>query len=476
MSTELRHDDLIYGIVLLLGIGFGHFYRKIRDISNKKLIGTIYGLSIILFTSKLQSFHIFITFFISCIIIKVNERKCHLIVFWFMMGYLLFLRNVTWFGLSAMVGHANMIQMIMTLKIIGFAFEKNTVVTKVRDAEKKGEKIELNGYERALKESTTFEIFHYCFNYIGLVTGPYYTYKTFYDFFHLPFSKYVDYWKSTLERLKYVPIYVVLFLTASYIWPLEYASTNEFYESRSFLYRLFFVWPTFFIFRMRIYSGIILAECVCISAGFGAYPKQLNTKCGHGPSEEITKEIIERADKLEYEFKTIENVDVKSVETCYTFREAMKHWNKCIQYWLAMYIYKRFPNKKYRVIATMLVSSYWHGVHAGYYFCILGPIFYLPIEDLYLKLFKSEYPQIQQIYNVCLWILKFFAFSYLGTAFLLKDVKKIWFYYSSVYHFGYIFWAILFIICLVLWTQKKRAIKRAEKKIEAAIAEDKKEN
>lgn len=171
---------------------------------------------------------------------------------------------------------------------------------------------------------------------------------------------------------------------------------------------------------MRIYSGIILAECVCISAGFGAYPKELKSKCGHGPVNEVTQEIIDRADKIEYDFITVESVDVGNVESCWTFRDAMKYWNKCIQYWLAMYVYKRFPNKKYRIIATMAVSAYWHGIHAGYYFCILGPVFYLPIEDLYVKLLKSNNPQIQQVYNLIIWTLKFFAFSYLGTAFLLK--------------------------------------------------------
>jgi lysophospholipid acyltransferase 7 len=391
------------------------------------------------------------------------------------MGYLLFLRNIDWVGLPNIGGHANMIQMVLTLKVIGFAFEKNTVIAKVWEAEKKGERIELSAYEKSLKESSTIDIFHYCFNYIGLLTGPYFTYKSFHDFFHLPFSKHANCWQAAFDRLRYVPVYVVLFLTASYIWPLEYASTDEFYESRSILYRLFFVWPTFFIFRMRIYSGIILAECVCISAGFGAYPKELKSKCGHGPSVEVTKEILDKAETLEYEFETVKTIEVSGVEKCLTFREAMKHWNRCIQFWLAMYVYKRFPSKKYRIVATMLVSAYWHGVHPGYYFCILGPVVYLPVEDLYVKLLKSDNPLTQQVLNLVSWILKFFAFSYLGTAFLLKDVSKIWFYYGSVYHFAYFFWAALYVGCLVLLKQKKSAMKEAEK--EAVRSEEiKKEN
>jgi lysophospholipid acyltransferase 7 len=140
----------------------------------------------------------------------------------------------------------------------------------------------------------------------------------------------------------------------------------------------------------------------------------------------------------------------------------MKHWNRCIQYWLAIYVYKRFPSKKYRIMATMAISAYWHGVHAGYYFCILGPVFYLPIEDLYVKLLKfNEITEVQQnLINATKWILKFFAFSYMGTAFLLKDVNLIWNFYGSVYHFGYIFWAILYATCLYLWKQKKLEMRK----------------
>lgn len=101
-------------------------------------------------------------------------------------------------------------------------------------------------------------------------------------------------------------------------------------------------------------------------------------------------------------------------------------------------------------------------MHAGYYFCILGPIVYLPVEDLYVKLLKSHNPHIQHFYNALIWILKFFAFGYLGTAFLLKDVKLIWKYYSSVYHTAYVLWAVIYVVSLYLWNQRKSAMKKDE--------------
>lgn len=381
-----------------------------------------------------------------------------------MMIYLLFFRMAGLIGLPSPGGHTNMIQMILTLKIIGFAFEKNAVLTKAKDAS-----ANLTDSEKEILSSSMLDIFHYCFNYIGLLTGPYYTYRTFYDYFNYPFSKSADCLKATLQRLTWVPLYAVLFLSTSYIWPSDYMNTTEFYESRSVLYRLFYVWPTFFIFRMRIYIGITLSECICIMAGLGCYPKILEAdKSGHGPTKPITQEVLDSADTLDYEFKTVENIDVPNTESCITFREGMKHWNKCVQYWLAMYIYKRFPNKKFRIMATMAVSAYWHGILPGHYFCILGPIVYLPVEDMYLKVFKSDNPDIQRIINRVTWIFKFFAFSYLGTAFVLRDVGKIWHFYSSVYHFGYFFWLALYIVSFIAYMVKKsfrkKAVKEADKK------------
>lgn len=69
----MSRDDIIYAILLLLGIGFGHYYKRIKDGSTKKLTGTAFGLAIILFTSGIESFHLFFTFLSCFAIIKLFE-------------------------------------------------------------------------------------------------------------------------------------------------------------------------------------------------------------------------------------------------------------------------------------------------------------------------------------------------------------------------------------------------------------------
>lgn len=69
--------------------------------------------------------------------------------------------------------------------------------------------------------------------------------------------------------------------------------SDEFYNDRSWLYRFWYVWPIFFMFRMRIYIGLVLSECVCTMAGFGAYPVVSEPKPGLGPSKnfQMMKEL-----------------------------------------------------------------------------------------------------------------------------------------------------------------------------------------
>ena len=62
-------------------------------------------------------------------------------------------------------------------------------------------------------------------------------------------------------------------------------SEDAFYQNTNWLYRVFYMTPVFFNFRMRLYSGFVLSECSCIAAGLGAYPIGSDPKPGVGPTK-----------------------------------------------------------------------------------------------------------------------------------------------------------------------------------------------
>ena len=59
----------------------------------------------------------------------------------------------------------------------------------------------------------------------------------------------------------------------------------EIFEEHSFWYRLWYMTPLFFGFRMRFYTGFGLSEGACILAGLGAYPVGAQSKPGQGPTQ-----------------------------------------------------------------------------------------------------------------------------------------------------------------------------------------------
>ena len=71
--------------------------------------------------------------------------------------------------------------------------------------------------------------------------------------------------------------------------------SDEFYEDRSVLYRVFYMFPLFTIYRFRLYAAFISSECACILAGLGGYPKSGRPRPGNGPTKII--EVVEKSDR-----------------------------------------------------------------------------------------------------------------------------------------------------------------------------------
>lgn len=165
---------------------------------------------------------------------------------------------------------------------------------------------------------------------------------------------------------------------------------------------------------------------------------------------------------IEYDYNTVHSINSYETEFCPTLRGGMKNWNMTVQYWLATCIYKRFPNKKFRTVATMFVSGVWHGVYSGYYISMGMIPFGLIVEDIWAKvLLKDEFFVVNRFFYskqftkfqflihfqprkagyLLMVFLKMQFFSYSALAFSLLDVHKIMLYYNSVYH-----WMIFFTV------------------------------
>jgi len=101
----------------------------------------------------------------------------------------------------------------------------------------------------------------------------------------------------------------------------------------------------------------------------------------------------------------------------------------------------------------MFVSSYWHGVYIGYYLCLGSVPFYLPVEDIYDKLFRQQLTGTKKkIATGITWMFRTFAFSYMSLPFIYLYPSKIIKHWGSIYFMGHVVSIIGYFVGL--WLKK----------------------
>lgn len=455
-------DDIVYLIMLIISIGVGPLLRRIEDSHGQQIASAATGFCIVFLVSGSLIIHPIILVIANCgIVFLLNKRICHTVSFIFCFGYLAFIRLSEHFGLPPIPPYLNAVQMILTLKMVGLAFEVHDTSCRQADPKLKGS---LEDKFKSINPSV-LDIACYAFCHAGVLTGPYYKFRTYWDSFHGPYSKYVNFMPHFINCIKFVPMYAVLYLIFSYFYPVEYAESEEIF-SRSFWYRVWYITPLFISFRMRIYTGFTLSECQCITAGLGVYPVECKSKPGQGPMElqplQDLSEDTYQLSQIQYEYETIHNLNVYNSEFVPTIREGMKNWNMTVQYWLAVFVYKRVPWKNLRVTITMFMSAFWHGIYPGYYLCLLSVPFQLMAEDVMAKAFRRNATEEgQKIYDRICWFFKMHAFSYMGVGFYLLEIKPTLSYWMSIYFLGHVLMGVFYAFGLTVLAIRRKSHKTA---------------
>ncbi|XP_069942145.1 lysophospholipid acyltransferase 7 [Cherax quadricarinatus] len=445
----MKTDDIVYLSLLIASIGFGQLYRRLGSPEVRKWVGTCVGVLLTLAVSGTHILHPLLLTATNILIINyVSKSLCHAVSFWWSFSYLLFFRICHHLGLEAAPAHTNAVQMMITLKLIGVCFEVHDTWRKRGEAKKnddeKRAQLELElKYEEV--DPSPMDIFHYAFCYIGVLTGPYYKYRVYEDMLQgSPVSSGLDCLQATLRRIWVVPLYGTAFLASDYFFPLSFAEDEVIFKDYGFFYRIWYMTPVFFNFRMRIYAGFVLSECVCIMAGLGAYPVACEPKPGRGPSKYEALEVRSEKEstKVEYNFETIHNIDEFGADFTPTVRAGMRCWNMTVQFWLASNVYKRLKlARPVREALTMLASAYWHGVYPGYYLSMLTVPFILAVEDYFDRLVRRRLGDSgKYAYDWFAWFVKMQNFAYMGMAFLLLRVDTTLHYWHSI---GYIYHGLL---------------------------------
>ena len=470
-------DDVIYGGLLVLSIPLGHAVKTLAGYhrQRKQLVSTLCGVLIVISVSGFHALHSVLSTLVNCLLVKfIGPRFCHIASFIWCFGYILFFRTTTYFGLPTIPPHANAIQLLLTLKLVGMAFEVHDtyeIQQKEATVMQKEEKASL-ALQREFQQvnDSMKDMVSYCYCYIGILTGPYYKYRTYLDWLNDKNSSNINTLTPLIHKLKWVPFFAICFAFLSRFFSIKYVQTDLFYEE-PFWYRLFYGTPMFTIFRLRFYCAWYLAESMCITATLGAYPSVSKPMIGKGPSDYKALKSCEKMapEGISYNFETIYNVNAYICDFGPTCRSGMRFWNMTIQYWLANIVHRRVPfrSSTARMAATIFVSAFWHGIYSGYYLGFFSVFPCLLAEDLLAAAFmQGKSPGQQRVVDAIRWFIRSRSFDYMSMAFHLLNIQDIYRYWASVYFIGHI-WPIVFIAIGYMYAPQKGAARRenGEKKL-----------
>jgi len=152
-------------------------------------------------------------------------------------------------------------------------------------------------------------------------------------------------------------------------------------------------------------------------------------------------DVSSKENKTVYNFEAIRNILPYDCETSTSVRETIRKWNMCVQWWLVAHVYKNIPvqNKLARGVVLMAISSFWHGIHPGYYATLMSAPFLILAEDLMEKSVRSQLSNAKliRLYDIISTIITMRCFEYYAVGVFFLQYNEIWRFWSSLYFYGH---------------------------------------
>jgi lysophospholipid acyltransferase 7 len=377
------------------------------------------------------------------IIALVPMKHCPTVVFFVIFGSVTGLRVMhVYVGTIEAGPFTNCLLLLLSLKLVSIACDYRDSIY--------AERLSIQGIDaesHRFKQFRTPEVdllsmLHYSFNFIGIFTGPFCTYRTYKDFID---NRIVVTFRhkrpEMISRLKYFLVIVPIFVLFK-DYNADYVMSEKFTELW-FPLRVLYMFPLFTVFRVRMYAGWILAEVGVVLSGLGAYPLSSKPTPGNGPTDELA-EVYEGPVNQKHDhitFITVSNTNIVQVETMLSPQEGMRCWNMCVQWWLLNYIYRNCPIRSIRKPMTFFVSALWHGVRSGYFLSFLT----VPIFNYSVKILEKRVrPRINHVLYVCMaWLLTNQYWNYLNMAFYLLSGTNTLYFWSQIYFLYHIIAVII---------------------------------
>uniref|UniRef100_A0A0R3WMR5 Lysophospholipid acyltransferase 7 n=1 Tax=Hydatigena taeniaeformis TaxID=6205 RepID=A0A0R3WMR5_HYDTA len=405
-------------------------------------------------------------------------------------SYLVFFHTAQFYGFSKPSPLTKMFHLFMTLRVVGVAFELHDTWTTVNalKSNKRNSHSPHGMSDLELKYkgimTTPYDIVSYVFCYIGMLTGPYYTYRTYNDMLNgwppkAPGLSFGPLWR----RLQEAPFFGVAYLISSQFVSFDDLRDPEF-QNGSLVNILVYLSVLFFVYRTRLYFAWIMGECVCMSVGLGAYPAISRPAVGEGPTDLVAlnrwvsqfnhkeksefqygseqhyfpaDDIVSNVNSDDpvvieshshfYNYATVQAVSVWKCEFSPTVRESFGAWNQTLYYWMDRYMYRRcFGPRFIRSVATLVVNSLWYGVQPIYFIAHLTlPIISLAEDGMATTMAFCGFSLPPGGLAFLRWFFRMRYFEYLAAGWIIISLEDTLVLWSSL---GYFVQVIGFLLSL----------------------------
>lgn len=347
-------------------------------------------------------------------------------------------------------------QMVLAMKLTSFAWSyydgSCTSESDFKDLTEHQKSRAVRGHPPLLK------FLAYAFFYSTLLTGPSFDYADFDSWLNCEMFRDLPESKKPMRRhhpgeRRQIPkngklalwkvvqglAWMILSTLGMKHFPVKYVLDKDGFPTRSFIFRIHYLFLLGFIHRFKYYAAWTISEGSCVLCGLGYN--------GYDP----------KTQKIRWD--RVRNIDIWTVETAQNTREMLEAWNMNTNKWLKYSVYLRVTKKGKKpgfrsTLFTFLTSAFWHGTRPGYYLTFATGALYQTCGKIYRRNFRPIFLRedgvtplpSKKIYDlVGIYAIKL-AFGYMVQPFIILDLKPSLMVWGSVYFYVHIIVAFSFFL------------------------------
>lgn len=475
-NAGLPSDQIRLVVCLLAAVPLGWLHRAFPTPTLKHLYATIVGALFCWFVVGWTFLHVPLSAILVYILVQVVPRKYAPTV--------VFVVTVAWLSalhIFRVIYHymaydldATMILMIWTVKASTFAYNVADGMA-LNSGEKLSERESTHLFrsDRALtKLPTLLEYFSYVFFFGGVLVGPCFEAKEYFDFVDGNLLKkhgLKSIPSSILPALKCVFLALVMYagIFIYSMYPMFGVVETPEFGSWPFLTKFIYFWISITASRFKYYFAWYFGDAGCVATGFG-----------------FNGIVVHDGKIVGSKWDRVSNCDVLAVESAPHMSDVTNNWNMGVNNWLKNYVYFRveaprwvikmgIPQKTFMNLVTKITSAFWHGFYPSYYMFFLGAWLagemddalrasFEPVQSAHAKKdrAKSFWKGPTSLYECVSWVLCMTVLNFWGVTFVLLRADYAWQFGANMYFLGVTLPIAVILVCKLFFRPKR--VKKTE--------------